>query len=221
MFFWNSKRVDEKIARLDAKLIAAFDKVKRDNAAVYQWLNFFYDEANKQKTINQHQQELIDDMKQRIQEIPTPVSRQEIKEMVDSFYDHEALSERIKHISEKLNQLETPKRAPAKRVIVQETAPRTALREKMIKKIARNSKDYIKGMIISLIRKYNRISAMALREMVVEEQALCSRSSFYRLLEEIEKEEGESNKRDKSDHTGECNPRLCQFAIYPAFSHQL
>lgn len=190
MFFWNSKRVDEKIARLDAKLVAAFDKVKRDNAAVYQWLNFFYDEANKQKNINQHQQEIIDDMKHRIQEIPKPVSRAEIKEMVDSFYDHESISEKIQHISDKLNQLDSAKRTPARRVIVQETAPRTALREKMIKKIARNSKDYIKGMILSLIRKYNRISAMALREMVVEEQALCSKSSFYRLLEEIEKEEG-------------------------------
>lgn len=190
MFFWNSKRVDEKIARLDAKLVAAFDKIKRDNAAVYQWLNFFYDEVNKQKAVNRHQQEIIDDMKHRIQKIPHPVSREEIRHMVDSGYNQEAISEKIKHISDKLEQLENAKRAPVKRVVVQDSAPRTALREKMIKKITRNSKDYIKGMILSLIRKYGRISAMALREMVVEEQALCSKSSFYRILEEIEKEQG-------------------------------
>ena len=60
MFFGNSKRVDEKLARLDAKLVAALEKVKRDKAAIYQWLNYFYDEANKQKILNRHQQETID-----------------------------------------------------------------------------------------------------------------------------------------------------------------
>ena len=37
---------------------------------------------------------------------------------------------------------------------------------------------------IQTIRK----AALQLKEIVVEEQALCSKSSFYRLLEEIEQE---------------------------------
>ena len=66
----------------------------------------------------------------------------------------------------------------------------SALKEKILRRVTRNSKDYIKGIISSLINKYGRISAMQLREMIVEEQGLCSKSSFYRILDEIEREEG-------------------------------
>ena len=63
---------------------------------------------------------------------------------------------------------------------------RANLREKLLKKITKNSKDYLKNMLVSMIHKYGTISAHQLREMVVEEQGLCSKSSFYRILEELE-----------------------------------
>ena len=63
---------------------------------------------------------------------------------------------------------------------------KTAIKEKIIKKITKNSKNYIKSVIYSLIKKYGRISAPQLKEIVVEEQGLCSKSSFYRLLSELE-----------------------------------
>jgi hypothetical protein len=63
------------------------------------------------------------------------------------------------------------------------------IREKIIKKITKNSKGYIKNLILSLIHKYHTISALQLREIIVEEQGLCSKSSFYRLLEEIEEQD--------------------------------
>lgn len=61
-------------------------------------------------------------------------------------------------------------------------------REKIFRKIAKNTKDFVKGIIISTIRKYGSVSAFTLKEMIVLEQGLCSKSSFYRLLEEIEQE---------------------------------
>ena len=187
--------MDERLAQLDAKIADSFHKVKQDNAAIYQWLNFFYEESNKQKALVRHQNETIHDMKKELETLESaPKSREEVKAIMDSYYDYDELLERTRQISEKLDHIEARKSAPPqeKRVIVREIAPAvrpvSALREKMIKKITRNSKDYIKSMIISLIRKYNRISAMALREIVVDEQGLCSKSSFYRLLEEIEQE---------------------------------
>jgi hypothetical protein len=63
------------------------------------------------------------------------------------------------------------------------------LKEKLIKRITKNSKDYVKSIVLSLIKKYEKIPALQLKEMVVEEQGLCSKSSFYRLLEEIEARE--------------------------------
>lgn len=68
--------------------------------------------------------------------------------------------------------------------------PNSQLKDRILRRIARNSKDYIKGVVRSLIVKYGRVSAMQLRDMVVEEQGLCSRSSFYRILEEVETENG-------------------------------
>ena len=63
---------------------------------------------------------------------------------------------------------------------------KTTIREKLIKKITQKSKDYVKNLLISYIRKYEKISALKLREMIVEEQGLASKSSFYRILEELE-----------------------------------
>ncbi|MBW3002564.1 hypothetical protein KY338_05390 [Candidatus Woesearchaeota archaeon] len=194
--FWSSKkRVDERLAQMDAKIADSFNRVKQDTAAVYQWLDFFYEESNKQKTLIKHQRERIDAMKQELEELESaPKSMTDVKRIVDSFYDFDEMRERLGQLSERLDSVEEKARAQPqeKRVVVRETAPAarpvSALREKMMKKITRNSKDYIKSMIVSLIRKYNRISAMALREIVVDEQALCSKSSFYRLLEEIEKD---------------------------------
>jgi len=60
------------------------------------------------------------------------------------------------------------------------------MKEKIVKRLTRNSKEYVKSVIISYIRKYERISALQLKDIIVEEQNLCSKSSFYRLLEEVE-----------------------------------
>ena len=55
-----------------------------------------------------------------------------------------------------------------------------------MKRLTRNSKEYVKSVILSYIRKYEKISALQLKEIVVDEQNFCSKSSFYLLLEEIE-----------------------------------
>ncbi len=67
--------------------------------------------------------------------------------------------------------------------------PVITLRENLIRKIAKSSKDHVKTILKSLIIKYGQVSALQLREIVVEEQGLCSKSSFYRILEEIEQED--------------------------------
>ena len=58
-----------------------------------------------------------------------------------------------------------------------------------MRKLARNSKEYIKNMIVGLVHKYGKMAALQIREIVVEEQGLCSKSSFYRIMSEMEKEE--------------------------------
>ncbi|MBW2975026.1 hypothetical protein KY366_04885 [Candidatus Woesearchaeota archaeon] len=65
---------------------------------------------------------------------------------------------------------------------------KATIKEKIIKRITKNSKDYVKSIVFSYIKKYGKVTALQLKEMVVEEQGLCSKSSFYRILEELEEE---------------------------------
>lgn len=75
--------------------------------------------------------------------------------------------------------------------LVQESInkPVSRFKEKVLKKLTQNSKEYIKGLLLSHIHKYGKISGQQLRETIVDEQGLCSKSSFYRLLEEVEQDE--------------------------------
>lgn len=74
----------------------------------------------------------------------------------------------------------------------QKTDTKQNLKEKIFKNVTRHSKDYIKSMLLSYIKKYGKISGLQLREIVVEEQGLASKSSFYRLLIELEEDDSVS-----------------------------
>ena len=86
----------------------------------------------------------------------------------------ETESQKLDEISERLKNLEAHRQRN--------------LREKVVQKITRNSKEYVKNIIRSLIVKYQKMPALKIKEMVVDEQGLCSKSSFYRLLAEIEQQ---------------------------------
>ncbi|MDP7323438.1 MAG: hypothetical protein QF632_01605, partial [Candidatus Woesearchaeota archaeon] len=81
----------------------------------------------------------------------------------------------LEHLRSRVTQLEA-----------QKSTSRASFKQRIIKKIQKSSKDYVKNLILNFIHKYEKISALKLREIVVEEQGLCSKSSFYRILEEIE-----------------------------------
>ena len=70
-----------------------------------------------------------------------------------------------------------------------EKTPIKSFKEKLIRKITKNSKNYVKTIILNLISKYGGLPSIKLREIVVEEQGLCSKSSFYRTLTELENSE--------------------------------
>lgn len=63
---------------------------------------------------------------------------------------------------------------------------RKTIKSMIIKRIKRQSKDYLTHSVLSLIQRYSKITALQLKDMVVDEQGLCSKSTFYRILEDIE-----------------------------------
>jgi hypothetical protein len=207
---WIFGKEDGRIGQLDRALKESFNRVRQDTGVIHQWIQHFQQQAARQQQLIEEQQHDLDDYEQEIvrhrqmierlqTELRTvPKDSETIKRIVDAYYDFDAILGRVRKIEDKLIHLERMKAAPAP--IIQQVrheaaalphvAPpsRTALREKIVQRITRNSKEYMKSMILSMISKYGKISALQLREMIVEEQGLASKSSFYRLLEELEDE---------------------------------
>ena len=185
--FWLKKQssVERKISQINNLLIRSFANVKKDTQNIFQWLNFLYQK-------NQDQENEIKQLKTELSYIPK--KPEEIKRIVDSYYSFDSIAERIKMLNDKIDNLQfkpTPAAHPELHVIEKrlsdlEEQRKATIREKVVKRITRNSKEYVKNLILSYIRKYGQISSLQLKEMIVYDQGLCSKSSFYRLLEEIE-----------------------------------
>lgn len=193
MWFRNKFPTESQVGQLNYLLKASFGHVKQDVHNLYQWVQHIYHQ-------NQQQQFTIQELKRELQFIPK--SPTDIKRIIDQYYAFEPLLERIRSIERRLEDLRLQK-LPSPAVQEPQIMPDPAmvelrdrlekleekkrnLKEKIIKRITKNSKDYIKTIIHSYIRKYGKITALQLKEMVVDEQGLCSKSSFYRLLEELE-----------------------------------
>ena len=121
---------------------------------------------------------------------------EEIKSKINSLEDsHEPIKQRVEEHASKLEKLELGHQKP----ILSQPKAAYAARENLMRKIAKSSKEHVKTILRSLIIKYGQIHALQLREIVVEEQGLCSKSSFYRILEELEQEEDISVLHEKKE----------------------
>lgn len=191
------------MAEMDKSVSQSFAKVKQDTDTLYQWVTYL-NAQNQQlveqnaalKRLTEEQKLALNELKVTVQHLPkTP---HEIKQIVEQYYSFDPILQRIKHIEQKIELLEMRRERSPFRPLdhstpsvsappARETAS-TNLKEKLMRKLARNSKDYIKNLVLGLVHKYGKMGALQLREMVVDEQGLCSKSSFYRILEEMEKE---------------------------------
>lgn len=188
--FKKNQIIESKFFQLHQLLKASFFNVKKDTSDIFKWLNYLY-----QKSLDQEQK--ITELKTELSFVPK--TKQQLKQIIDEFYSYESILKRIDDVESRINSLykgQIPV-SPAEEYRLIEIQKRlekleqkkAGLKEKLIKKITKSSKDYIKTMIISYIKKYEKISALQLKEMLVDEQGLCSKSSFYRILEEIEMQE--------------------------------
>ncbi|MCI0557900.1 MAG: hypothetical protein MN733_05350 [Nitrososphaera sp.] len=191
------------MAEMDRSVSQSFAKVKQDTDTLYQWVTYL-NAQNQQlveqnaalKRLTEEQKLALNELKVTVQHLPkTP---HEIKQIVEQYYSFDPILQRIKHIEQKIELLEMRRERSPFRPLdhstpsvsappARETAS-TNLKDKLMRKLARNSKDYIKNLVLGLVHKYGKMGALQLREMVVDEQGLCSKSSFYRILEEMEKE---------------------------------
>lgn len=193
MFWRKDAETEKKLKQMNELLKKSFANVKKDTTNIFQWLNYFY-----RKNIEQEQ--AIKQLRMELSYIPK--TRDEIRQIIDNYYSFDGIFAKIRELDEKVDSMaEMKAQADAPQVIPKEMQAyingierrisaleqkKASIKEKIIRRLARNSKEYVKSVIISYIKKYERASALQLKEMVVDEQNFCSKSSFYRILEEIE-----------------------------------
>ena len=204
MFWKKEDETKRKLEQMNELLKKSFANVKRDTGNIFQWLNYLYKKnMDYEQTVKQLQMEIS----------YMPRTREDVRKIIDDYYSFEEIMAKIRELNEKIDDLARKQASQAERndsrphQLAQAIQPATELqtgilsiekrlekleqkklsmREKIMKKLTKNSKEYVKSVILSYIRKYEKISALQLKEMVVDEQKFCSKSSFYRLLEEIE-----------------------------------
>lgn len=185
---------EKKLSQINDILKKSFTNVKRDTTNIFQWLNYFYrKDAEQEQRLKQIQAELS----------YAPKTREDIKRIIDYYYPFDELMSKMRQLGSKIDELERRHAVSYERhaqplpkeqldlSYIEKRLDRLeqrklSMKEKIVKRLTRNSKDYVKSIILSYIRKYEKISALQLKEIVVDEQHFCSKSSFYRFLEEIE-----------------------------------
>lgn len=199
MIFFGSGKLDT----LDKKMSQSFQRVREDMDVLFHWVHYLnaQNEQTKRafeqftKMVRNEMGLMAEDIKKvKVQELleHKGPNHDEVKRMVDLHIKAlpvETLIARLNKVESAIHYLDRPQSryVQPKPSVSVEKSP-TQLRERLVKKITRHSKAYIKNMLTSYIQKYHKISALKLRDIVVDEQGLCSKSTFYRLLEELEKE---------------------------------
>ena len=179
---------ERRLSQMNLLLVKSFANVKRDTQNIFFWLNFL----NQQ---NQQQQQKIKQLELDLSYIPK--RPEDIRKIIDSYYSFDNIMEKIKLLNEKIDNLPLKSSSQTitapreiynieKRLSNLEEQRKATIREKVVQRVSKNSKEYVKSLILSYIRKYGQISGLQLKEMIVQDQGLCSKSSFYRLLDEIE-----------------------------------
>lgn len=185
------------ILAIDHALRESFQNVRHDTQKLHQWVMFLHHKAQQQEHHIAHLTQQVRDLNIQLSFLPR--SSKDIRDLIDAHYDAEPLKRRINEIDEKVDRLKEAHAPVAShishlheridRVESDQPSTRAKLKDRLVQRITRNSQEYVKNLMISLIRKYEKISALQLRDIIVNEQTLCSKSSFYRILEQAEKEE--------------------------------
>lgn len=205
------KKEESNAVQLNAALDTSFQNVRQDIYNVFSWLNYL----NERLLSVQKQLDALPASKEEIRHIIDGYySYDGVLRKIDEIHERiDSLAAKQKHFPEELEDIRARlsrivhpvgKVAPQPRTVVRaetakldeisqrlkhiEDSRKKNVREVMVQKITKNSKTYVKNVIVQLIRKYGEIPALKLKEMVVDEQGLCSKSSFYRLLNEVQEE---------------------------------
>ena len=187
MMAWFKKNEEDRWKELHQYLKNSFTNVKDDTSNIFEWLQFLYQKSTQQE-------QLVNQLQHQLNQ--TPTSPEAIRRLIDNHYTYSNIHGRIQELKSKISMLSQMHDSHNQQINqfhqkfedFNKPPKQPNIKERIIQKLTRNSKNYVKTVILSFIEKYHKISALQLKEMLVDEQKLCSKSSFYRLLQELEQE---------------------------------
>jgi tetrahydromethanopterin S-methyltransferase subunit B len=202
----------KEVRQLEENVKNSFASVKADTQNVYDWLHYLHQQnqdlkrsLDEKTALLKHGmtaekvRELIDahysfePILERIRAMENRIENLSrvgdsvgalVSQQKDVFAQLRELHSQVETLGTDRRQKLIPRDGPG--TVPEKMGTTSALTEKMVKIAVRNSKDVIRQSILKLIRLHGQISGVALRESIVTEQGLCSKSSFYRILEELE-----------------------------------
>ena len=186
MLFWKREKTkDVEFYRVNSDIQSLNEQMQ----VITQWIQYFDGS--------------IRDINSRMYRLQThlsyiPKTKEQIKQVIDS-PDKSEIDQIREHIKELKQHVDHLKNQPKEEKIVERIIEKPVYSENLMERVGKpnqkiadlalkHSKDHLMKFIVQLMQKYGDITAQKLKEIVVEEQGLCSKSTFYRLLEELERQ---------------------------------
>lgn len=210
---WWLGKTEKKISALRHAVKQSFTHIKIDIKNLFSWITYLSQKvAQQQETIHEmlqqlkHQQQYMAMQHQELTrlggKLNTLPQSEEIKQLIHHAHPHHELQKEVDliqsqlaHIRDTLGDNQSSKRPSdalhdhlhqLENRIHELENKKPAPQPRVVKKLTKASRDYVLGVIVKYIQKYESISGSSLKEIIVDELGLCSKSSFYRHLEKIE-----------------------------------
>ena len=170
-------------------LKASFVNVRQDTDLIFQWINFLNQKI--------HQQELeISNL--RVELSKHPKTKEAILEIIDSRYQTDGISDKLKNIDQRIDTLYMLNQQMSSNIPSEEIASlvkrinaieqkRQFLKHRIIENVSEKSREGIKSLILSLIKKYKKISAQQRTEDKFEKKFKANEDSVGVIKERKQK----------------------------------
>ncbi len=177
------------LTELNQTIKNSFSRVREDTQNIFQWIQHLNQKNQEQEHLltnlhqkNQQQEWLLHQIKNQPQNHDSAHLQQRIDQLnqkVDTLLErHHYHAQKLDHHSQKIDHFHQKFQILEK--------PKHSFKEKIVKTFSRHSKNYLKNLIFQYLEQHEKISALQLKDMIVDQQGLASKSTFYRILTEIE-----------------------------------
>ncbi len=178
---------EQRWEHLDNSLTTAFSKVRQDTQNLFSWISYFHQHLMDHRKETHHLRQKFDEQSHYIRLLHQQT--QALEKRLALIENKPAPQPQIVHIRENIPEQIRTKSEPDVNQIRTEPEPisnvkRPRFEEKVLTRIRTKKKPYIMQKVLDIIGTQS-VSTKELERIIVEEQQLCGRTSFYSYLREL------------------------------------